>query len=308
MKNTFLKLALGLILISVSFNSIAKGFDFSTLKNKTLYIPEYSLNDKYAKKLMKKGKFDQLETLEAKVQLYNENWNEAMAMSSYDATPYEIRTVDYTKLSKEKNEEAMLLRYGQDDYGNLSVALYVTGPKAQMVATTIINGIDLSEVSEIRLMMNMLNFALNEKMELENSGSKTNYSGTRNKYKENLVAFGENMDEKTFLITPVEHKNAEKAELKNKEIKEAAKSWNISKVDFISKEELETLRAEGDENSFYLRNFPVYSGYITYNMNVLLTTAGDEMIVGFLGAKKIKASKLDDIQAKILKKIAKFSK
>ncbi|MFT4752651.1 MAG: hypothetical protein ACI9GM_000714 [Salibacteraceae bacterium] len=121
---------------------------------------------------MKKGKFDDLESLEAKVALYNENWNEAMALPSYDATPYEIRTFDLTKLRKENNEKAMILTYGQDDYGNMTVYLLVTGPKPQVFASTGINGIDLSKVSEIRLMMNMLNYALNEKMELENSGKK----------------------------------------------------------------------------------------------------------------------------------------
>lgn len=309
MKNNLLKLALGLMLISVSMASFAKGFDFSTLENKVLYIPEYSVDDQYSKKLMKKGKFEKLESYEAKVALYNENWNEAMAMSSYDATPYEIRAFDFSKLKKEKNEKVLVLRYGQDDYGNLSVYLWSTGPKPQMVVATNINGIDLSEASEIRLMMNMLNYSLNEKMDLENAGKKTNNSGTRNKYKENVVAFGKDMEGKSFLITPVEHKDEDKAAAKNAELKEAAKMWHISDVKFISHEELETLRSEEDANSYYLRNFPVYMQYgIVMNFNVLFTTAGDEMIVGFLGSKKIKASKLDDIQDKILKKIAKFSK
>ncbi|MFT4752650.1 MAG: hypothetical protein ACI9GM_000715 [Salibacteraceae bacterium] len=54
MKNNFIKLALGLFLIFFSFTAIAKGFDFSNLKNKVLYIPEFTLNDEYAKKTHEK--------------------------------------------------------------------------------------------------------------------------------------------------------------------------------------------------------------------------------------------------------------
>jgi hypothetical protein len=279
------------------------------LENKVLYIPEFSVDSDYAKKLMKKGKFEDLQDLEARIALDKANWTEAMAMSSYDATPYEIRGFDRRKLVKEKNEKALLLTFGVDDFGNRSVALYVTGPKKQVIATTLINGMDLSEPSEIRLMMNMLNYVLNENIDLSTEGKKANNSNMRSKYKENLVAFGADLDKKTFLVTPVEHKKPEKAAEMNKELKKAISYWNISEVELITKEELENYRAEEDKNSYYLRNFPVYMQYgITMNFNVLLTTAGDEMIVGFLGSKKVKASKIESIQEKILKKIAKFKK
>jgi hypothetical protein len=59
------------------------------------------------------------------------------------------------------------------------------------------------------------------------------------------------------LITPVEHKNPDKAAQKNKDLKVASNYWTISEVEFVSKEELDVYRTEGDENSYYLRNFPV---------------------------------------------------
>ena len=308
---TILKLILGLFLITLSAKSFAKGFDYNTLEDKILYIPEYDVNDQYAKKLMRKGKFEELEDAEAKAEYYNEIWSEAMAQSSYDATPYEIRGFDRKKLVKEKNAKALLLYFSYDDYGNLFVSLYSTGPKkAQGVATALINGLDLSTASDIRLMMNMLNYALNDAIELANKDGKVKNADRRSKYKESVVAFGDDLSNKTFLITPAKHKKQEKADQMDAEIKAAIGGWRISKVQFVSDDELEQLRLEGDENSFFWKNFNYYTSnpLLTYRINYLFTTNGDEVLFMFIGSKKLKASKLDNIQKKLLAKIEKYKK
>lgn len=290
-------------------NVMAKGFDYSTLENKVLYIPELDVDAKYAKKMMKKGKYEKLESTEAKVEYYNNNWKEAMSLSSYNATDYEIRAFDYKKMVKSKDPKAMVMRLYEDDYGNLSVQMVSVGPKkAHVVATHLINGIDLTEASEIRFMMNLLNYQLQENIEIWEAESKVKYSGMRSKYKENVAKFGADISSKTFLIPPVKHKKPEKQKAKQAEIEEAMKIWNISEYKFVSEEELEEIRLEEDPNSFYVRSMPVYNQTpVPYNMNMIITTKGDEVVIAFLGAKKLKASKVDDIQRKITKKIAKFS-
>ena len=102
----------GILLVSITasaqFASVKK-FDYSVLENKVLYIPKWDENSSYAKKLMKKGKFDKLKTYQERVDAHNKAWTEAMAQSSYDATPYEIRSFDSRKLFKEKNKKAIVL-------------------------------------------------------------------------------------------------------------------------------------------------------------------------------------------------------
>ena len=101
-----------MFVLSLSINASAQvgllgsgSFDFSELKNKTLYIPVWEPDARWAKKMMKRGKFKDLKSKEEQAAYYNTIWEEAMAESSYDATDYKITGFDAKKLLKEKNKK-----------------------------------------------------------------------------------------------------------------------------------------------------------------------------------------------------------
>lgn len=280
-----------------------KKFDYRLLENKVLYIPEFDENEPMAKKLIKKGKFDKLQVLKD----YAETWKKVMAQSSYDATPYEIRKFDAKKLARQKDERAIVLIYTEDKAGNNFVQMWVTGPKRRLIAQALINGLNIYEENDLRLMINILNYSLNETAEVQEEGNK-NRKGLKEKYLENLSVFYNNMDEMTFLIPYSNHKNEKKAAERDAEVKEALQYWTLSPYQFTKEEELQKRRKEGDQTSFYWKNFNYYTAnpLITYRFNYIITTDKDEPIFYFLGSKKFKAKTLEEIQEKIKKRAEKY--
>ena len=286
-----------------------KKFDYSLLEGKTLYIPTYKASEAFIKKMAKKGKYEKITTAKAKAEHYNTIWNEAMAESSYDATDYEIRAFDRRKLIKEKNKKAILLYFYRDDYGNRSAIMMATAPKKRVIARTIITGLDLSSKNDLRLMINMLNESLNTASELEEEGDKSN-KALRNKYKEEVIKFTEELENKVFLVPKSEHKKPKKAAARTADLKEALKSWKLSKYELTTAEAIENKRVEGDMDSFYWRDFPIYTqnALITYHYNVILSCDGDDVLFAFLGKKRLKPATLEQIQKKIVAKGARYKK
>ena len=301
-----------LIAFNIGFSQIpaVKNFDYSILKDKILYIPTFEVNKRYATKMTKKGKLDKLADAKAEVEEYNLAWQEAMAESSYDATDYEIRAFDHKKVLKSKDEKAVLLFYYRDRYGNRYANIVVAGPKKKVVARSIITGLDLTDKNDIRLMMNMLNESLNVAAELVEEQGKANRKGARNKYRQGLIDWYDGVEDKTFLVPKSEHKNEKKAEKRNVDLKEALKSWKLSKYEFTTEEEINNKRIEGDADSYYWKTFRIYTqnSLITFNYNILLSTDGDDIIVAFLGKKRLKPATLEQIQKKILAKVERFKK
>jgi len=287
-----------------------KKFDMSILKDKVLYIPAYDVSQKYTARMSKRGKFDKLADKKAQIEAYNKAWKEAMAESSYDATDYEIRGFEYKKMFKSKDPKAILLYYIIDKYGNEYAKLIATGPKKKVIAQTMITGLDLSNKNDIRLMMNMLNESMTTAAEIQSEGNKASFKNIGKKYKIALVEWAEDMKSKTFLVPKSEHKNKKKADNRNADLKEALKNWKISNYEFTTEEEVNNKRIEGDEGSYYWKTFRIYtsSPLITLNYNIILSADSDDMIVGFMGKKRLKPATLDLIQKKILAKVEKYKK
>jgi len=286
-----------------------KKFDYSLLEGKILYLPTYEVSEKFKAKMSKKGKYEKLANKQEKVDQYNAAWKQAMAESSYEVTDYEIRAFDQKKMIKEKNRKAILLTFQQDDAGNASALMVVTHPKRLYIATAFINGLDLTDKNDIRLMMNLLDDNLSTNASLDEEGEK-GFFGTRKKYKENVVKFYDSIKEMTFLIPEATHKKQAKADKRNADLKEALKTWSLCKYEFTTQEAIEEKRLEGDPSSFYWRDFPIYTEnpLITYHYNFILSTEGDVLLVGFLGKKRLKPATLEQIQKKIVAKGEKFKK
>jgi hypothetical protein len=319
MKNLSIKRTLSTVLIMFLFchfgysQIAAKKFDFSELENKVLYIPTYKTSSKFIDKMKKKGKYEKLASVNEKVELYNTAWEEAMAESSYEATDYEIRSFDRKTLIKSKNKKAVILYYYRDRYGNTTVNMMVTGPKKKVIASSYINGFDLSEKNDIRLMMNMLNDVLNTTADAQKESdnkSKANRKDTRSKYKERLVNFYDEMGDKTFLVPKSTHKKPKKATQRNADVKAALENWKLSQYEIRTEEEIEKKRLEGDSDYFYWRDIPVFGEVqgvpVTYHLNYILSADGDNIIMGFLGKKRLKPATLDKIQTKITKKATRY--
>lgn len=299
-----------LLISTLSFAQLGsvKKFDFSLLEGKVLYIPTYEASSSFIAKMKKKGKYRKISDVKRKVALYNKVWEEAMAESSYDATDYEIRPFDRKKLVKTKDKTALLLYYFIDEYSNRWAFIMATSPKKQVVASALINGLDLSEKNDVRLMMNMLNDSMNKALELNEEGQKASRRGMKSKYKQRLVDFYDNIEDKIFLVPRSRHKNPKRAAARNADLRAALKNWKLSDYEFTTTANIESQRVEGNPDTYYWRAFPYHTQNGSGYFNFILSTDGDEVIFQFVGKKRLKPSVLDKIQTKITAKAERYRK
>lgn len=312
-KTPLILIAIVALLISFSanaqFNS-AKNFDFSSLEGKTLYIPTLEVSSSFAKRMKNKGKLDKLEAKENAVDAYNDAWKQAMAESSYDATDYQIGGFDKRELIKNKDKEAAFLDFNVDDYGNISVAMYVTYPKRTVIAGSLINGFDLTDKNDLRLMMNLINEVLNQYTEVEESGSKKSGKNLRLTYFKKYLDYYDDISSKTFLVPTPTHKKPEKAAQKTKELEAALKGgWKLCNYELLDEEEINLRRLESDPDYFYWRSIPMYTNLpVPTYYNFILSGDNDELLTYFLGKGKMKPATLQTVESKMQKKAENWRK
>lgn len=284
------------------------------LEGKVLYIPQLNFDEDSNKiqRFLKNEKFDKIATEKEKIEEYNRIWKLAMEQSSYNATPYEIVDFNFKELKKAKDPKALVLKYFTDGFYNNWVSLVSMGPdNTKDIARALITGIDLTKVEDIRLMMNMLNFSLNEASELQENELTTSYSDVRNNYKKNFLKFYENISNLTFLAVMDESENEKKADKRNEDIKEGLQEWNLSKYEIITKEALEQRRLNKEKGSFYWRSFAMrtQSPLIVIQINVILNTENDEVyFYKELGSRRLKGSTIIDIQDNIKNRAERYKK
>ena len=144
---------------------------------------------------------------------------------------------------------------------------------------------------------------------MNEEGDKASRKNVRSKYKQAVVDFYDSMDGRTFLVPKSEHKNEKKAAERTADLEEALKtSWKLSKYEMTTSEEIEKKRLNGDPDSYYWRDFPIYTNTITYHYNVVLSTDGDAVLFAFLGKKRLKPTTLDTMQRKFTAKVEKYKR
>ncbi|WP_372744103.1 hypothetical protein [Lutibacter sp.] len=312
-KYLFLSLLLFKVVTYSQFSPI-KNFDYKLLEGKVLYIPQLNFDEDSNKiqRFLKNEQFDKIATEKEKIEEYNRIWKLAMEQSSYNATPYEIVDFNFKELKKAKDPKALVLKYFTDGFYNDWVLLVSMGPDTTKdIARALITGIDLTKVEDIRLMINMLNFSLNEASELHENELTTGYSDVRNNYKEKFLKFYENINNLTFLAVMDESENEKKADKRNEDIKEGLEEWNLCKYEIITKEELEQRRLNKEKGSFYWRSFAMrtQSPLIVLQINVILNTENDEVyFYKQLGSRRLKGSTIIDIQDNIKNRAERYKK
>ncbi len=298
---------------SVGFTQMAaiKKFDYTLLEGKTLVLPKWTEESeriaRALRKANKKGDKKAAKNIESSVIFTNQVLRDGIAQSSYDATAYEFADISMKDVYKSKDQSKIYLVYitsGKTE--NTTAQLWINNPKRRVIAATLINGLDLSEVNDVRLMFNLLNQSLNMAMELEDEDAK-NLKGAKSKYKENFLEFYNNIDSKTFLIP---QPTGKKAEERYQDLQEATKKWTVSKYKFVTQEEIDLRRKTKDPSSYYWRNINYYtsSPLITYRFNIIVNSENDEVITSFMGTKRLKPATLEEIQKKMTSRAEKYRK
>lgn len=271
-----LKLIFFIFFFTSTLNHVFASGNYS---NNILVIPKVFINDEYKNYLLKKGKVKNLEELNKKMEVYNNAWQEGIASSMYDATPYifsdEMVDEDknkyiYVRISLSKKNPILSI-------SNLSLSL---------------TNIDLEDPNDIRRIFNMLDHKLESNISWDKKFEKEYYA-------KKLVEFKNEMKNHTLYYVNYDiddDKNYKKINQKN--IDYLKKNWKYSSFKVISSKELNEMVLNGtDTEGIYLYNtktrtphakllgtsmffwFLPLLGYIRKNVSNFILSTNDEHIM-----------------------------
>ncbi len=292
-----------------SMGGLAKKFEWNELENRTLLIPTYNLSERYIEKLMKRSKNEKLANKQERADMFNTAWTEGLAESFYDATPYEIKSFDQKALIKSKSTKFMMLTFTEDKYGNVYVNVFLPGPKKKLIATTIVNGFNLYEKRDVRLMMNILNNSLLTAGQIYDEEGVVKRKDQKGKSIDYFQKFYADISNKTFYVPILTVEDSKKKyETINAEVKETlANDWEICNSKQINHEELDEVKNSGNDDGFYIRVIRINTQYpFPFFYNLVLTTEKDGVLSGFIAKAHVRSSNIKKLQEKLQKWDNKF--
>lgn len=337
------KIVLVLTFISISLLGDSqvrvKSLDPEIMKDKVLYINEYNPDDPVIARWVRKGKDSKLSA----AQEYASLWRTVMEESSWDATPYEIKSFDKKKMIKSKNPQALLLtlyskttQCGNNGYVyNYYASVIMTGPKKKVIATALINDLEWWDRGDLRLIVNMLSNSLNEAIDVYDEENGSKFSAARAGQKQVLVDFMENAGDKTFLVVRSAMRDEQLQDLLNDSNTKAGKkkriqkrhdravgkdddielalsnSWRLCDYKMVYTDELMEFRDALSPDHFFWINIEINTcSPLSFgaNRNHLFSTDGDKVLAAFAGKGKMKPATIDNIQKKLANRHERFKK
>ena len=280
-----------------------KNQDIKIIKGKVLLIPEYDEKMGFCKVFIDPTAFKAFKN-EKKIQdEYKRRWDSALKASTFDFCSYEIKYFDRVKLEKDKDKNYILLYFDHDWYNNWYAYLAVTEPKYTVIATAPVTGIDLSNIQDIKTMMNMLTYSLVNTFSYYGDEAKGLFRGHEYKYKNFIQTFSDTLKNKTFLI-PLYDKERKNFKKHNEKIGEFIKlNWKISKFEMLPPAEYRKRVAEGRPNDYYIKSCSINTdnSIMTYQYFAIMTTRENYMIHGFMGLQYYNVTNLKYFQINIEK-------
>lgn len=237
MKKTKLMKKIKLIFFIFFFTSTLNHvFASGNYSNNILVIPKVFINDEYKNYLLKKGKVKNLEELNKKMEVYNNAWQEGIASSMYDATPYIFSD---EMVDEDKNK-----------YIYVRISLSKKNPIISISSLKLsLRNIDLENPNDIRRIFNMLDSKLEANITSDKKFQKDIFA-------KRLLDLKIEIKNHTLYYVNYDiddDKNLKKINQKN--IDYLNKNWKYSPFKVISTEELDEMVLNGtDTEGIYLYN------------------------------------------------------
>lgn len=290
----------------VTKKSLAK-FDYSSVKDKKIliYLKPYKGERKFSANA-NVAFFPKRKSVTSEERIAA--WKEGFEKSDYSASSFEI-THDLAELKaliKKRDSRYLFMRTSDDDYGNIYMKVFAVHPKQMVVANVLTNQFDLTAEGDIRLMFNLLDAYFEDANEIQSKGlekRKEVSAHVLNKFSNEL----ERLEEMTLLVPLAKHKNKQKADKINKDIKDALKEhWDVCPYKIVDAAEIEQKRAEKATGYFYWRPLilnPKASMIKPLVYHYILTTQNDALIAAVMtsGGYKLKAKSVEKVQDGIRK-------
>jgi len=273
-----------------------KSFDIKLLKGKVLYVP---VIDKVPVKVKDMNSFNQFRNQYQIDDEWKRRVDEAMAQSSFDFLPYEVKKFGALDLKKDKDKIAVVMYFEKDFYDNLYAYIALCDPKWEIIANCPVNDLTLTNIKDLTFMFNMLQYSLVVSSAYYGDAAKSLYRGHENKYAQSIRSFGEDLSKKVFIF-PKYDKKERNFEKKNEQMNEFLKLyWKLTPFEFISQVDHDKRVNEGF-NGIYLHCFVIYTSNpkSDYYYYVFLTDKQD-VLYWYLSKTKINAAGLNYAHARV---------
>ncbi|MCH8903098.1 MAG: hypothetical protein IIA45_04200 [Bacteroidetes bacterium] len=277
----------GLDLITLTVNGVAN-FDYTAISEKILIIPKYDPKSTYSDVVLGK-QYDGLST-KAKNEYYEEIWNKGIEESSFSQCEYEIRDVNFERLSRAEKKEYLYFSYHQLRGYYYAYMWYVDEKGKEYPAVgVVINDLDLGSKNDIRFLFNILNqailmnqdfsykkmfgdgdFKAKTLIEQRYSMETQDVVDATNEYFASLVANYLSEADDMILVIPEERRT--------KGLDKVMEDWTYSKYEYWSEEEIEDKREKLDPEYCYLRFQTMGKGLLRLTTVYILSTENDRIL------------------------------
>jgi hypothetical protein len=262
-----------------------KPFDVKLIKGKVLYLPEYDDKAGFVKVFIPRESFKEFKSEKDIAVEFKKRWDTAISSSTFDLAPHEIKWFDHMKLEKDRDKTVMCFYTESDFYHNWYAYIDVMDPKPTTVACVLVNGLDFSNINDVKLMFNMLAYSMIKGCSFYGDDAKGLYREHRNVYKKSMEAFSEDIRQRVLLV-PKFDKDRKDFKKFNEKLNEYMKiNWKISNFDFLTQQEIDKRVAEKRTSDYYIKILPVYTANekMVYNYYLLLTAANNDVLMTYMG-------------------------
>lgn len=274
-----------------------KAVDSKLLKNRTLLVP---FVEKIPLKCKDMSGWRAFNTDTKTENEWKRRVDEALSNSSFDFFKYEVKDFNKDKIKKNKDKNYAVLYFDKDFYQNIYVHIALAEPKWHVIATAPVNDLMLSDIPDLTLMFNMLQFSLVQTSGAYQESFKPLYRGHEFKYKTAIDEFTTDIRAKSFLVTKYDKKEKGYAK-KNEKMNEYLKlDWKLTGFNFIYENEIKD-RVNAGFDGLYMKPFTIYTANpkADYYYIVFLTSPGNQVVYWFLALDDIKPANLRYLQPKI---------
>jgi len=272
LKNFALIIAVSLLSVGLQAQhfgpKVIKSFESKDFKGRSLLVLPI---DKFPVKNKDMSVFKEFKT-DAKVEReWKRRVEAAIAASTFDFFEVQVKDFYLEDMKKTKDKAVALLYFDKDHYDNYYAEIAVVEPKYQILACVPINGLTLTDSSNLVLMFNLLQYQLVINSAYFGNNAKPLYRGHENKYQSDIREFSDRVRSKSFLFAKYDKEIKNFAKRNEKMNTFMKMNWKLTLYEMVTQKDLEQ-RIQTKFNGMYMKPIYIYTDNpkITYNYNVFL--------------------------------------
>lgn len=272
-------------------------FDFGSISDRTLVVPEYHPKSLYHN-LLETDPYADLKGQAARADRYRNLQESALAQSLFDLCPYQIGGVTYEALTPEMRQKYLFLSYKKLMNYYYLVLWYVDEAGEAYPASMILaNDLDFGSVLDLRLAYNLLAQTIEVNREFVNKqlfddiadnllddarpkmdrlismNTEDVQTAQNDFYARQVMNYLSEAEQSTLLIPQ---------EAQSRKVEKAIEDWTYSPYEFQSQADIDLKRQQNTPGYAYLRVQQPGRGMMAFTMAYILSTQNDRILYMYM--------------------------